>query len=68
MSSAPGSATGPAAPPYRPSLGGIAVQRLGLELRTFLRQRDSVVFTLLFPVVLLVIFGSVFDGEVAPGV
>lgn len=46
----------------------LAGARTGMELRQFLRQRDSVVFTLLFPVILLVIFGSVFSGEVAPGV
>lgn len=46
----------------------LARARTSLELRQFLRQRDSVVFTLLFPVVLLIIFGSVFSGQVAPGV
>ncbi len=53
---------------YRPPLLALSRARVGLELRQFLRQRDSVVFTLLFPVVLLVIFGSVFSGEIAPGV
>lgn len=53
---------------YHPPMLALARARVGLELRQFLRQRDSVVFTLLFPVVLLVIFGSVFSGEVAPGV
>jgi ABC-2 type transport system permease protein len=33
-----------------------------------MRQRESVVFTLLFPVLLLLIFGSVFKDEIAPGV
>jgi ABC-2 type transport system permease protein len=42
--------------------------RGGLEIKQFMRQRESVVFTLLFPVLLLFIFGSVFKGEVAPGV
>jgi ABC-2 type transport system permease protein len=51
-------------PPVLP----LAVARVRLELTQFLRQRDSVVFTLMFPIVLLVIFGSVFSGEVAPGV
>ena len=35
-----------------------------LEIKTFMRQRESVVFTLLFPVLLLFIFGSVFKGKV----
>lgn len=47
----------------------LGVRRGGLELRQFLRSRESVVFTLAFPVMLLVIFGSVFDdNEVADGV
>lgn len=52
----------------RPPVMTLARARTVLELRQFLRQRDSVVFTLMFPIVLLVIFGSVFTGEVAPGV
>ncbi len=39
-----------------------------LEIKQFMRQRESVVFTLLFPILLLFIFGSVFKGEVAKGV
>lgn len=39
-----------------------------LEIKQFLRQRESVVFTILFPVILLFIFGSVFDNNIAPGV
>jgi len=46
----------------------IGVLRGGLELKQFLRQRESVVFTLLFPVLLLFIFGSVFKNTIAPGV
>jgi ABC-2 type transport system permease protein len=39
-----------------------------LEIKQFNRQRESVVFTLAFPVILLFIFGSVFQNEIAPGV
>ena len=46
----------------------IGLLRAGLELKQFLRQRESVVFTLLFPVILLFIFGSVFKDTIAPGV
>jgi len=46
----------------------IGLLRGGLELKQFLRQRESVVFTLLFPVILLFIFGSVFKDTIAPGV
>jgi ABC-2 type transport system permease protein len=37
-------------------------------LKQFLRQRESVVFTLFFPVILLFIFGTVFKDTIAPGV
>lgn len=33
-----------------------------------MRQRESVMFTLLFPAMLLLIFGSIFNGEIAKGV
>ena len=42
--------------------------RGGIEIKQFVRQRESVVFTLLFPVMLLFIFGSVFKDKIAPGV
>ena len=46
----------------------IGLLRGSLELKQFLRQRESVVFTLLFPVILLFIFGSVFQDTIGPGV
>ena len=46
----------------------IGLLRSRLELKQFLRQRESLVFTLLFPVILLFIFGSVFQDTIAPGV
>jgi len=39
-----------------------------MEVKVFMRGRESVVFTLLFPVLLLFIFGSVFKDTIAPGV
>ena len=42
--------------------------RGGIEVRQFMRQRESVVFTLMFPVLLLLIFGSVFKMNIVPGV
>jgi len=51
-----------------PSAISLGVRRGGLEIRQFARQRESVVFTLLFPVILLIIFGSVFKDTIAPGV
>jgi len=52
----------------KPTALSIGIQRGGLEIRQFARQRESVVFTLLFPVILLAIFGSVFKDTIAPGV
>ena len=52
----------------RPGILRIGILRGGLEIKQFMRQRESVVFTLMFPVLLLFIFGSVFKGSIAPGV
>jgi ABC-2 type transport system permease protein len=46
----------------------LGLLRGGLEIKQFLRSRESVVFTLAFPVILLSIFGAVFSGEIAPGI
>jgi len=46
----------------------IGVLRSFLEIKQFMRQRESVVFTLFFPVILLFIFGTVFKDTIAPGV
>ncbi len=39
-----------------------------LEIKEFFRQRESVVFTLAFPLILLLIFGSVLNYEIPGGV
>ena len=39
-----------------------------VELKEFFRQRESVVFTLLLPVLLLVVFGAVLDYDLGVGV
>jgi ABC-2 type transport system permease protein len=39
-----------------------------LEIRQFLRSREQVVFTLAFPVLMILVFGSIFDGEIGGGV
>lgn len=39
----------------------LAFAQGAIELRQFLRTRESLVFTLLFPVLLMVIFGSIFS-------
>jgi ABC-2 type transport system permease protein len=39
-----------------------------LEVRQFLRSRESVVFTMAFPVIMILIFASIFSGEIGGGV
>ena len=51
-----------------PGAVAIGIKRGNLEIKQFFRQRESVVFTLLFPLILLAIFGSVFENTIAPGV
>ncbi|MGY1735250.1 MULTISPECIES: ABC transporter permease [unclassified Geodermatophilus] len=51
-----------------PSLPAVYRSRAGVELKEFFRQRESVVFTLVFPVLLLVVFGAVLDYDLGSGV
>jgi ABC-2 type transport system permease protein len=46
----------------------LGVARSGLEVRQFLRNGMTLVFSLAYPVMMLVIFGAIFDYDVAPGV
>ena len=46
----------------------LALRQGGLEIKQFVRSREAVVFTLLFPVMLLIIFGAIFSGAIAPDV
>jgi ABC-2 type transport system permease protein len=47
-----------------PSAWTIGLSRGVVELKTFFRERQSVVFTFAMPVMLMLIFGTVFKGEV----
>jgi ABC-2 type transport system permease protein len=40
----------------------------GLEIRQFLRSREQVMFTLAFPAILILVFGSIFKGTIGDGV
>jgi ABC-2 type transport system permease protein len=51
-----------------PSVASVCRTRAGVELKEFFRQRESVVFTLMFPVILLLVFGSVLDYDLGDGV
>jgi len=77
MTVATGPATGPAAargPDRRraaapPSAARIARARAALELRLYVRARQAMVFSFFYPIIMLVIFGSIdMGGTVAGGV
>jgi ABC-2 type transport system permease protein len=51
-----------------PSLPSVYRTRASVELREFFRQRESVVFTLVFPVILLLVFGAVLNYDLGAGV
>ncbi len=51
-----------------PSRASVYRTRGSVELKEFFRQRESVVFTLAFPVILLVVFGAVLDYDIGGGV
>lgn len=55
-------------PTRTPTWSNVGLGRAHIELKRFLRQRESVVFTIIFPALLLCIFGSVFNQDIAPGV
>jgi ABC-2 type transport system permease protein len=51
-----------------PSVVGVCRIRAGVELKEFFRQREAVVFTLMFPVILLLVFGAVLNYDIGSGV
>ena len=44
----------------------IARSRIGIELKQFFRDRESALFNFMLPMILLVVFGSVFSGNIGP--
>jgi ABC-2 type transport system permease protein len=58
-------AEGAARPPRPPSARSLGWRRAGFELREFSRDKEAVFFTALFPLMILLLFGSIFGtGEV----
>lgn len=49
--------------PADPTLWRLCVNRSGVELRQFFRERTAVIFTFALPVVLLFLLGSIFDKQ-----
>jgi ABC-2 type transport system permease protein len=47
-----------------PSPLRVGLSRGALEVKTFFREKDAVVFTFSLPVIMLVIFGMIFEGDV----
>lgn len=77
MSAAAPASPAPAAPaeagagPPRgqlPSTLRLGISRAGIELRQFFRDREAAIFTFIFPMLLLVLFGAIFNTDIAPGV
>jgi ABC-2 type transport system permease protein len=52
----------------RASLVRLGAHQILMELRQFARSRQQVVFTIGFPVIMMVIFGSIFDSYLGAGV
>ena len=57
-----------ATPVRRLGPGALALRQGRLEITQFLRSRESVVFTIGFPVIMVLVFASIFGNEIAPGV
>ncbi len=50
------------------TLPALGLRQGRAEIIRFLRSREAVVFTVLFPVLMIVVFGSIFDWDISPGV
>ncbi|MER7440559.1 ABC transporter permease [Micromonospora avicenniae] len=55
-------------PVRRPGAVALGLRQGRLEITQFLRSRESVVFTMGFPVIMILIFAAIFNDEIAPGV
>jgi ABC-2 type transport system permease protein len=51
-----------------PSQFGIGLARGGVELKQFFRAKEQVIFTFTFPAIILVLLGSIFDGQYGDGI
>jgi ABC-2 type transport system permease protein len=46
-----------------PSVVRLGLSRAVIETRMFFRERDAVIFTFVFPIIMLVLFGSIFGDD-----
>jgi ABC-2 type transport system permease protein len=65
LSAATRGATPAAGEASLPGTGRIGMARIGIELRAFFREKQSVAFVFSLPALLLVLLGSIFRGEAA---
>jgi ABC-2 type transport system permease protein len=49
-------------------LGSLGLRQGRMEIMQFLRSKEQVVFTMAFPVIMIIIFGSIFTGDLGGGV
>jgi ABC-2 type transport system permease protein len=61
-------APAPTRPAERVGPVALAYRQGVIEIKQFLRSRESVVFTMAFPVIMIFIFASIFTQNLAPGV
>jgi ABC-2 type transport system permease protein len=56
------------APARRTSAMRLGLSQGAMEIKQFLRSREQVTFTLAFPAIMIVVFGSIFTGTIGGGV
>jgi ABC-2 type transport system permease protein len=49
-------------------LSSVSIARSKVEIRSFMRSRGAVIFTLMFPVILLLLFGAIFGNAEIQGI
>jgi ABC-2 type transport system permease protein len=65
LSATTGAAARTAGEASLPSTGRIGVARIGIELRAFFREKQSMAFVFAMPAIMLVLLGSIFRGDAA---
>ncbi|MEU0479939.1 ABC transporter permease [Streptosporangium sp. NPDC006013] len=55
--------TSPPVVPRLPSTVRLGLSRAAIETKMFFRERDAVIFTFSFPIIMLVLFGSIFADD-----
>lgn len=53
--------------PALPGMLSVGLSRVGIELKQLFRDRESAVFTLALPMILMIVFGSVFGNQELEG-